>query len=173
MANKTVSQVTNRATKRILSDIKNNVLPYDIDSFSELHKYVDGNTYLLDDHGNKDATMATLRKAVEQIEEWLMIRSATMETGGSPVRSRKNPAKRAALMPVTPSSSKQLRALITAWLGGGADIHVAVQIVGKGRVARVYVKGLSFEAARGSTEKAALLALARRLLGPYAIGVLR
>jgi hypothetical protein len=160
---KTAAQVTSRATRRILADIKNNVLPYDIDSFSELHKYVDGNTYLLDDHGNKDATMATLRTAVEQIEEWLMIRSATMETGGSPVRSRKNPAKRAALTSVTQWSSKQITAWINSALGDNGHVHVAAQIIGKGRIALAVGKKGVIADARGSTEKAALLALAREI----------
>jgi hypothetical protein len=168
MANKTVSQVTNRATKRILADIDGDVLPYNVDNFAELHNYVDANVYLLDDHGNKDATMATLRKAVEQIEEWLMIRSATMETGGSPVRSRKNPSKRAALTPVTQWSSKQITAWLNSELGDNGHVYVVAQIIGKGRIALAVgmdadgKRGVIADA-RGGTEKAALLALARKL----------
>lgn len=82
--------------------------------------------------------------------------------------ARENPAKRAVLTPVTQWSSKQITAWLNSELGDNGHIHVAAQIIGKGRIAlAVGVDAVGKEGviadARGSTEKAALLALARKL----------
>lgn len=78
MAKKTTAHVFYRAQRRILADIDGDVLPYNVDNFAELHNYVDANVYLLDDRGDKDATMATLRTAVKELDLWLHERAAVI-----------------------------------------------------------------------------------------------
>ena len=77
--------------------------------------------------------------------------------------ARENPAKREALTPVTQLSSKQITAWLNSELGANGHVHVQVQIIGKGRIALAVGKKGVIADARGSTEKAALLALAREL----------
>jgi hypothetical protein len=76
MAKKTSAQVVARAKTRILEDIGGDIIPRNVRSFSELHLYVDANSYLLDDQGDQDAGMPALRSAVSSLDIWLHKRSA-------------------------------------------------------------------------------------------------
>lgn len=76
MVKKTSAQVVARAKTRILEDIGGDIIPRNVRSFSELHLYVDANSYLLDDQGDQDAGMPALRSAVSSLDIWLHKRSA-------------------------------------------------------------------------------------------------
>lgn len=70
---KTLEERVNRAKKEIEEDIKNGILPDDINSFYDLDSYVDGNAYagFCDEDYIPTDTLEFENKVQTAIDEWL------------------------------------------------------------------------------------------------------